>query len=509
MQDGNRHHPADFVGNRVTGIFFQNRAFYSTWFGKKQEYIHGIQMLPLTPALLLTRTPRFCQQEWDGILSKLPLDLRDPWTSILLSGNLAIIEPDRAYSLLSQMDPGRMDDGLTRVWALYWAAVMPTPGAGGGSSTHYSSSVQTSLQETATLSTRISMTSTWTLTTQSSTLTTFGSVVAGTTPYVPNKVSTTEIPCHTPVMPADIARCGHVPTDCDFSAPGQSGLFTAGCLHGGLGCGAGGRRCCRYCGFAQYNPIACPAAGGLPCSTTALTTTTTTMATTTRTASTTTTTTSADRTNSPGAGPSVTVSRGPGRAPTDDEDACGHRAAECVHLWGASVKFSSECMQGGLGCSALGKQCCRYCGFGSYLQISCDTPTSVTTSTTTLAAQCSHTEEQCVHPWGETMYATSDCLVGGLGCNALGNRCCRYCGFGAYVGVVCPVQTLQARSDSSSVMLLAMPRSFAFHSRHAEVSTTIGNYGSSRQPVSVCSWFFDIEPVAVAGRACATLFTPT
>jgi len=520
MQNGNEHHPADFVGNRVTGIFFQNRAFYSTWFGNKQEYIHGIQMLPLTPALLLTRTPKFCQQEWDGILRKLPLDLNDPWTSILLSGNLAIIEPDRAYSLLSQMDPGRMDDGLTRVWALYWAAVMAKTGAGGSSTSHLPRSVQTSLQEATTT---LSETVTRTLTTQSSLVTTVSSTAASATS------PTTEIPCHKPITPAVIASCGHAPKDCDFSAPGQSGLFTADCLHGGLGCNAGGRRCCRFCGFAQYRPIACPAAGSLPCRTTTPPTTT---ATATRTASTTTTSTSADNRNPPcagldsfltaaecidcseasgrsqrycGFGPfaflpcggsgascasnqttttvtGVTVSRNAGKAPTTDEVACGHPAAECVHPWGASLKFASECMQGGLGCNALGKQCCRYCGFGAYLKISCDLPTgpseaaSVTAKTPAFGRQCSHAEEECAHPWGETMYATTECLVGGLGCNALGHRCCRYCGFGAYVGVPCPQQSLQARSDSSSAMLLAMPQRFALHSRQTEmVSTSSGN----------------------------------
>eukprot|EP00931_Biecheleriopsis_adriatica_P059290 TRINITY_DN35452_c0_g1_i1.p1 TRINITY_DN35452_c0_g1~~TRINITY_DN35452_c0_g1_i1.p1 ORF type:complete len:945 (+),score=122.89 TRINITY_DN35452_c0_g1_i1:104-2938(+) len=127
MEEGNLHHHQDFVKNHVTGIFFQNKADYNTWFGWREEFIHGIQMLPLSPVLQLSRKPSFCRQEWDDILSKLPLSLTDPWTSILLSGGLAIIEPSTAYERLKQMSPGLMDDGLTRVWALYWAAVQGQP----------------------------------------------------------------------------------------------------------------------------------------------------------------------------------------------------------------------------------------------------------------------------------------------------------------------------------------------------------------------------------------------
>merc|ERR1711879_171842 len=49
MKVDNPHHHPDFARNHVTGIFFQNTARYTTWFGDKPEYIHGIQMLPLTP----------------------------------------------------------------------------------------------------------------------------------------------------------------------------------------------------------------------------------------------------------------------------------------------------------------------------------------------------------------------------------------------------------------------------------------------------------------------------
>ncbi|CAJ1381997.1 unnamed protein product [Effrenium voratum] len=122
MKSDNEHHPADFAANHATGIFFQNKVDYATWFGWRYEFIHGIQMLPVTPALLLTRTQEFCRQEWDNVLSRLPLSPTDPWTSLLLTGTLAIIDPEGAYEKLSAMSPHFMDDGLTWVWSLYWSA---------------------------------------------------------------------------------------------------------------------------------------------------------------------------------------------------------------------------------------------------------------------------------------------------------------------------------------------------------------------------------------------------
>ncbi|CAE8664512.1 unnamed protein product [Polarella glacialis] len=134
MKTGNPYHPADFVKNHVTGIFLQGKVDYTTWFGRAPEFIHGIQMLPLSPALMLTRKPDFCKEEWDDILSKVDLDgIAKPWDSVLLTGSLAILDPELAYSKLRALGEGDMDGGLSRAWALYWAAVRPgelTPAAG-------------------------------------------------------------------------------------------------------------------------------------------------------------------------------------------------------------------------------------------------------------------------------------------------------------------------------------------------------------------------------------------
>lgn len=125
-RDNHLHHP-DYVKNRITGIFFQNKAQYATFFGGEEWFIHGIQMLPLSPALLVLRDAEFCQQEWEDVISKLDMTKVSPgWASLLVTGNMAIRDPNSAYEAIKGL--GSLDNGLGRAWAMYWAAVLASDG---------------------------------------------------------------------------------------------------------------------------------------------------------------------------------------------------------------------------------------------------------------------------------------------------------------------------------------------------------------------------------------------
>jgi len=129
LSDGNDVHPPEYIKNRVTGIFFESKVHYGTFFGSDSQFIHGIQMIPLTPALLLARDKQFCQQEWDDIISKIPLPLADTganagWSSLLITGSMAIVDPHRAFGMLRGLSPGGYDKGLSKAWAMYWAAAL-------------------------------------------------------------------------------------------------------------------------------------------------------------------------------------------------------------------------------------------------------------------------------------------------------------------------------------------------------------------------------------------------
>ncbi|GMF48458.1 unnamed protein product [Phytophthora fragariaefolia] len=112
-------HPPQFVPNHVTGIFFDNKADYATWFSAEKYCIHGIQMIPVSPINGLVRTTTFIQEEWDDILSKEAIvtgaDTTNAWLSLLLVNQAAINQADALPKLLR----ATMDDGLTRSWALY------------------------------------------------------------------------------------------------------------------------------------------------------------------------------------------------------------------------------------------------------------------------------------------------------------------------------------------------------------------------------------------------------
>ncbi|KAI9919805.1 hypothetical protein PsorP6_017290 [Peronosclerospora sorghi] len=122
MTSDNKIHPPQFVANHVTGIFFDNKADYTTWFSPEKYCIHGIQMIPVSPINGLVRTSAFIQQEWDDVLSKEAIvkngDTSNPWLSLLLVNQAVITQAEALAKLATAV----MDDGLTRSWALYNAA---------------------------------------------------------------------------------------------------------------------------------------------------------------------------------------------------------------------------------------------------------------------------------------------------------------------------------------------------------------------------------------------------
>ena len=125
MTDDNKVHPKELIPNKVSGIFFDNKVDYATWFGPNREYIHGIQMLPVSPIQELYRKKEFVRQEWEQVLSKIDIitnpQSQSPWQSLLFA-NVASANQELALTKLTTVP---MDDGLSRSWALYYAATRP------------------------------------------------------------------------------------------------------------------------------------------------------------------------------------------------------------------------------------------------------------------------------------------------------------------------------------------------------------------------------------------------
>ncbi|KAH9142149.1 hypothetical protein AeRB84_013758, partial [Aphanomyces euteiches] len=122
MDSANRVHPKEILPNKVPGIFFDNKVDYATWFSPDKWCIHGIQMIPVSPATEFVRSERFVHEEWTDVLSKTSAvaqnDLTNTWLSLLYT-NYAAVDPQTAMEKLQTV---ALDDGLTRSWALYMAA---------------------------------------------------------------------------------------------------------------------------------------------------------------------------------------------------------------------------------------------------------------------------------------------------------------------------------------------------------------------------------------------------
>jgi endo-1,3(4)-beta-glucanase len=118
--------PSNFIGNKVSGILFENKIDHTTYFGANIEYIHGIHMLPLLPSSTITRTQEFVTEEWNTHFSNGRADaVVGGWKGILYA-NLAIIDPKASWNFFSSstFDPSWLDGGASQTWYLALAAGM-------------------------------------------------------------------------------------------------------------------------------------------------------------------------------------------------------------------------------------------------------------------------------------------------------------------------------------------------------------------------------------------------
>ena len=118
--------PSNFIGNKVSGILFENKIDHTTYFGANFEYIQGIHMLPLLPCSTLIRTQEFVTEEWDSFFSNGRADaVVGGWKGILYA-NLAIVDPKTAWQFFSQsgFDASWLDGGASLTWYLALAAGM-------------------------------------------------------------------------------------------------------------------------------------------------------------------------------------------------------------------------------------------------------------------------------------------------------------------------------------------------------------------------------------------------
>lgn len=120
----NNVQPANFIGNKVSGILFENKIDHTTYFGTRPEFIEGIHMLPLLPSSTLARTQNFVTEEWNTYFSNGRVDAAEGGWKGILYANLAIIDPVIAWQFFSQpnFNASWLDGGASRTWYLALAA---------------------------------------------------------------------------------------------------------------------------------------------------------------------------------------------------------------------------------------------------------------------------------------------------------------------------------------------------------------------------------------------------
>ncbi|KAF8000580.1 hypothetical protein HF325_004369 [Metschnikowia pulcherrima] len=133
-KDGNKVVPQRMVNNKIAGILFENKIDYTTWFGNTPEERHGVQMIPMTPALGLVRSAEFAKQEWDLILHDVLTDERTSRWAGVLNMNRVFFDASSAWKYFASPDfdvARDMDGGQSRAWALAYAAPFVNEANGG------------------------------------------------------------------------------------------------------------------------------------------------------------------------------------------------------------------------------------------------------------------------------------------------------------------------------------------------------------------------------------------
>ena len=124
LESNNVNQPANFIGNKVTGIMFENKVDHTTYFGNNIEYIQGIHMLPIVPSSAYLRTQNFVSEEWTTYFDNGRVDqVAGGWRGVLYS-NLALIDAKTSFDWFSgpSFDPQYLDGGASLTWSLAMAA---------------------------------------------------------------------------------------------------------------------------------------------------------------------------------------------------------------------------------------------------------------------------------------------------------------------------------------------------------------------------------------------------
>eukprot|EP00471_Norrisiella_sphaerica_P005792 CAMPEP_0184478932 /NCGR_PEP_ID=MMETSP0113_2-20130426/809_1 /TAXON_ID=91329 /ORGANISM="Norrisiella sphaerica, Strain BC52" /LENGTH=787 /DNA_ID=CAMNT_0026856871 /DNA_START=339 /DNA_END=2702 /DNA_ORIENTATION=+ len=121
-------YPSVFATNAMVGVIGGNMASHTTWFGTNVEYVHGIQMLPFTPATEYMLDHDYMQHEYGQMgmaLARKKPALQPEWAGYIRMAE-AIIDPKGAWDgARLTLNATAFDDGNSMTATMYWIATRP------------------------------------------------------------------------------------------------------------------------------------------------------------------------------------------------------------------------------------------------------------------------------------------------------------------------------------------------------------------------------------------------
>ncbi|CCD26019.2 endo-1,3(4)-beta-glucanase NDAI_0G02440 [Naumovozyma dairenensis CBS 421] len=114
--------PKNFIGNKVSGILFENKIDHTTYFGNELQYIQMIHAIPITPASSFIRSPKFVEEEWEQKLIGIVGDINDGWKGIIML-NVALFDPIMSFSFFNdpEFKSDFLDNGQSLTWSLAYS----------------------------------------------------------------------------------------------------------------------------------------------------------------------------------------------------------------------------------------------------------------------------------------------------------------------------------------------------------------------------------------------------
>ncbi len=136
---------APFDNHATVGVLWSDKVEYATFFGANNEYIHGIQVIPVTPITEEYADSAWVTRAYTEASSAMPTNTG--WESIIYAMH-AVIAPTAAYTELQTAD---LDDGATRTNSLYWGATRTASSGATSTSTTLSANPSSSAAQGATV----------------------------------------------------------------------------------------------------------------------------------------------------------------------------------------------------------------------------------------------------------------------------------------------------------------------------------------------------------------------